>query len=478
MVKKAAALLIVFLLLAGGGTAWAGGGQADSGRPPGSVFFDTFMCIRGSQVELAAGRMEKALMQSDLADKLVDTIAEENADPGFLEELIFALENTEAALMETLAGAEAGFTHGVDSVEFSEDEGYLLEGWVNLRYAGPEQVVRVLVSAAVPEGADYTLEGRDGDVWYPISTHWGPAEGFPVEDGYDVTTPVRLVTDLPGDYIFTLEMMDEDDTVITSAVLEVDVSAGDETGMSAEFTYGVESEEFTVRKGYVVKGWVKLRYEGPEQVVRVLVSAAAPEDADYTLEGRDGDSWYPVSTHWGPLEGFPVEDGYDVTTPIRLLTDTPGHYTFTLMLVNSDDEVITSAEAVIEVDLFGGIINDGDTRGRRLQEIVQDETMPIGAREGALKALRNQARTYEKWAWGKSGQKGPPPWSNARINRTNADGDENSSENGDADCDEQDYGNNKDKGKVKKNKGKDHPGRGRGLDPNFIPPGQLKKMNK
>ena len=80
---------------------------------------------------------------------------------------------------------------------------------------------------------------------------------------------------------------------------------------------------------------------------------------------------------------------------------------------------------------------DCSQRGRRLREKVADLSLPEHVRANAQKALDNQARAMEHHAWAKSGQQGPPPWSNSKHNRhieedddTEGNGDTGDLENG------------------------------------------------
>lgn len=452
MVRKCLAVLFV-LLLCGSSAALATGGQAGSGLTPGDPFYDAVMGLKSSQYRLTGSILEKAVLQNDLANRLVDAIMEEE-DEDCLEELYSELEKAEMTLFGLMSrmmnepdpnsdpdpepdpdpDPEAGFTVEVDSVE-SVDGLFVVSGRVTLRYFGPEQTVRVLVEASVPEGAGYTLEGRDGDIWYPITTHWGPAEGFPVTDGYEAVTPVRLWTDLPGDYAFTLTLVGEDDSVLATAQVEVNVGAAGEDPEPApetSFTYDLDSVEWAIVEGlFVVNGRVTLFYRGPEQTVRVLVDAAVPEGAGYTLEGRDGDTWYPITTYWGPAEGFPVTDGYEATTPVRLKTDLPGEYAFTLALVGEDGTVLATADIEVVIDPSEEFNWGRIRRGWRLRQKVADESLPAHVRANAQKALNNMARAMEHHAWAQSGEEGPPPWAKAwGFRNRNGGGDDGDEKNG------------------------------------------------
>lgn len=47
---------------------------------------------------------------------------------------------------------------------------------------------------------------------------------------------------------------------------------------------------------------------------------------------------------WGPIEGFPVEVGYNATTPFQIVADTVGDYSATIVLydVTNNETIATS----------------------------------------------------------------------------------------------------------------------------------------
>ena len=69
-------------------------------------------------------------------------------------------------------------------------------------------------------------------------------------------------------------------------------------------------------------------------------------------------------------------------------------------------------------EVLENITNNSKERGWRLEEIVEDDGMPEGAREGAQRALDNMKAAAEKAAWARGegedsdneGPPGPPPW--------------------------------------------------------------------
>lgn len=207
----------------------------------------------------------------------------------------------------------------------------------------------------VNAGSNIQLWAKDThNNWYDVNVAgWGPSEGFQLPSGYSVTTEVYFLADAAGTYPLTVTL--------------VDVSNGNATLVEVSGTVTVRNPsvyDFVFDASGLVAGRpktvpvtlkaVEVKDDGYSNVrVDVAVTQKPAADATVSLKATDtnGQEFDVVQVgYWGPENGFPISNDYNVTTDFTALFSAPGDYTIELTLYDvAEQKAIVSKSCSVTV---------------------------------------------------------------------------------------------------------------------------------
>lgn len=190
--------------------------------------------------------------------------------------------------------------------------------------------------SAVIEDLEY-LESQDG-LWYDLpGNEFGPPSGFPLIDG---TSKFRVKINQPGNYTFSVSIVNADGTVLCSKEASFMVQTGSQlatdianktfvVGVPTEFTFSTVANG---HRGTMVKG------------IYTFSDPDAVEKLEY-YEQQNG-QWYVLNGPFGPDDGFPMSDA---TSRFRVTFKKAGTYSFEVNMVTLQNEVLCSTKASFPV---------------------------------------------------------------------------------------------------------------------------------
>lgn len=200
----------------------------------------------------------------------------------------------------------------------------------------------IIYSADLDDISSFTYAGGDvpmsEDGNGNLTGYFGPSGGFPMNnDPYDVTTIFNIEFNNPGDYEFSITLVDlstEPETILTtltSTAAVYDPPTLSSTTISGPFMSG-EEEEFSVNLTNPSTGIETNVY------VVITMTGVTPDDIDSLMYWEVQDSsWHDLSYEYdegtsemtirfGPAEGFLMSKGYNVDALFKVVFDTNDNF--------------------------------------------------------------------------------------------------------------------------------------------------------